>query len=86
MVLDQPVSCRSIISLSGVPDLEPRFAVFRKFLIIKPSSSQQTGFPALGFSGTICPKITVPLYLSVHELVLDLDWWRSVMCFDSILT
>ena len=53
---EQLVSYRSIISLSGFPDLEPRFAVFRKFLIKKRSSNQQTGFPALGFSGDYLSK------------------------------
>ena len=79
MALDQPVSCRSIISLLGFPDLEPRLVVFRKFLIIKLSSSQRPVFPHWVFPGTICPEITASLCLCVHELVLDLDWWRSIM-------
>ena len=86
MALDQPMSCRSNISLSGFPYLEPMLVLFRKFLIIKPSSSQRVVFPHWVFPGTICPEITVSLCLCVHELVLDLDWWESVMFFASILT
>ena len=60
---EQRVSCRSILSLSGFPDLEPRFVVFRKTLNNKTLQQPETSFPALGFSGTIVQKITVSLCL-----------------------
>ena len=51
MALDQPVSCRSNISLSGIPDLETMLVVFRKILNNKTLQQPETGFPALGFFG-----------------------------------
>ena len=59
----------------------------KKILNNKTLQQPEDQFSYIGFfPGTICPEITVSLCLCVHELVLDLDWWRSVMCFASILT
>lgn len=52
----QSVSCRSIFSLSGFPDLEPRFVVFRNTLNNKTLQQPKISFPTLDFSGDYCPE------------------------------
>ena len=63
----------------GLANSVPRFVVLRFYLIIKPSSSQKTSFPALGFFGDSCLENPVCHFVIVHVFNLDLYVCRLLM-------